>query len=115
MTPPFTTEFQSDPTILRAALEAAVGPLPDVEVLPTGWIRVAGRLNAPDAELALQNAREALAVYVAAWTIVRACSTCRPPTTPQPGGEPCPIGAAGQTCLRALDHDGPHQYQESLF
>lgn len=49
------------------------------------------------------------------WTIVRACSTCRPPTTPQPGGEPCPIGATGQTCLRALGHAGPHQYQESLF
>lgn len=49
------------------------------------------------------------------WTIVRACSTCRPPATPNPGGEPCPIGATGQTCLRALGHDGPHQYQESLF
>lgn len=49
------------------------------------------------------------------WQIVRACSTCRPPATPNPGGEPCPIGAAGQTCLRALGHDGPHQYQESLF
>lgn len=51
----------------------------------------------------------------AIWTILRACSTCRPPTTPNPDGERCPIGAAGQTCRRALDHDGPHQYQESLF
>lgn len=49
------------------------------------------------------------------WTIARACSTCRPTTAPAPGGEPCPIGTAGQTCLRAIDHAGPHEYLESLF
>lgn len=67
----FVDEFRNDPTILRAALEAAVGPLPDVEVLPTGWIKVDGRLCAPSTSRALDTAREALAVFVASARIER--------------------------------------------
>lgn len=49
------------------------------------------------------------------WTIVRACSACNPPTTTPDDEQPCPIGAAGQTCRRAIGHDGPHEYLEGLF
>lgn len=51
----------------------------------------------------------------AVWTILRACSTCYPPATPDPAGERCPIAPAGQTCRRTIGHDGPHEYQEGLF
>lgn len=67
----FVDEFRNDPTILRAALEAAVGPLPDVEVLETGWIKVDGRLCAPSSSRALDTAREALAVLVASARLER--------------------------------------------
>lgn len=50
------------------------------------------------------------------WQIVRACSTCRPPTTrPALAAEPCPIGSAGSTCLLTLGHPGPHDYPTTLF
>lgn len=50
------------------------------------------------------------------WVIVRACSTCRPPVTAGP--LPCPIGAAGETCLLLEGHlalGQEHQYKVGLF
>lgn len=57
--------------------------------------------------------------HASSWVIVRCCSACHPPTTV--GAVPaCPIGASGQTCLRAAGHDQgpnptPHEYNEGLF
>lgn len=67
----FVDEFRNEPTLLRAALEAAVGPLPDAEVLPDGSIKIDGRLCAPSSTRALDTAREALAVLVASARVER--------------------------------------------
>lgn len=61
----FIDEFRNDPAILRTALAAAVGPIPEAEILPTGWIRLNGKLSTPDSALALETARAALAIYLA--------------------------------------------------
>lgn len=80
---PFVDEFRNEPVLLRAALEAAVGYLPEVEVLPTGWIKVDGRLCAPSSSRALDTAREALAVLVASARIERdAAAAGTPPFDP---------------------------------